>query len=166
MFAPGAASLAKEFHITSSTIASLTVSIYLCGFAVGPMFIAPLSELYGRLVDLSHLQCHLHWLHHRMCAGQEHRHVSRFSIPCRMCFFGPIDSWRRNRRRRRPASSAWEGNVSVLRGTTSGTSRWHCPTQTVMTLTMLQGLGPNCWWLCVRINWLAMDFLDHRNPSE
>ncbi|KAL3440555.1 major facilitator superfamily domain-containing protein [Aspergillus insuetus] len=50
MFAPGAASLATEFHITSSTIVNLTVSIYLCGFAVGPMLIAPLSELYGRLV--------------------------------------------------------------------------------------------------------------------
>lgn len=50
MFAPGAASLAKEFHITSSTVASLTVSIYLAGFAIGPVFIAPLSELYGRLV--------------------------------------------------------------------------------------------------------------------
>ena len=50
MFAPGAASLATDFHITSSTVVSLTVSIYLCGFALGPMFIAPLSELYGRLV--------------------------------------------------------------------------------------------------------------------
>lgn len=50
MFAPGAAALAQEFHITSSTVSSLTVSIYLCGFALGPMFIAPLSELYGRLV--------------------------------------------------------------------------------------------------------------------
>jgi MFS family permease len=50
MFAPGAASLAKEFHITSSTVTSLTVSIYLAGFAVGPMFVAPMSELYGRLV--------------------------------------------------------------------------------------------------------------------
>ncbi|RAO68927.1 uncharacterized protein BHQ10_004939 [Talaromyces amestolkiae] len=50
MFAPGAAALAHEFHITSSTITSLTVSIYLAGFAVGPMLIAPLSELYGRLV--------------------------------------------------------------------------------------------------------------------
>ncbi|KAI2608019.1 major facilitator superfamily domain-containing protein [Hypoxylon sp. NC1633] len=50
MFAPGAAALAKEFQITSSTITSLTVSIYLAGFAVGPMVIAPLSELYGRLV--------------------------------------------------------------------------------------------------------------------
>lgn len=50
MFAPGAADLAREFHITSSTVVTLTVSIYLCGFAIGPMFIAPLSELYGRLV--------------------------------------------------------------------------------------------------------------------
>ncbi|KAK5042861.1 hypothetical protein LTR84_012434 [Exophiala bonariae] len=50
MFAPGAAALAKDFHITNSTLVSLTVSIYLCGFALGPMFIAPLSELYGRLV--------------------------------------------------------------------------------------------------------------------
>ncbi|KAH8748568.1 major facilitator superfamily domain-containing protein, partial [Hyaloscypha sp. PMI_1271] len=50
MFAPGAAALAKEFYITSSTITSLTVSIYLAGFAIGPMVIAPLSELYGRFV--------------------------------------------------------------------------------------------------------------------
>ncbi len=50
MFAPGAAALATEFQITSSTITSLAVSIYLAGFAIGPMFIAPLSELYGRLV--------------------------------------------------------------------------------------------------------------------
>lgn len=34
----------------SSTVMSLTVSIYLCGFAIGPKFIAPLSELYERLV--------------------------------------------------------------------------------------------------------------------
>ena len=50
MFAPGAAALAAEFGITSHTVTTLTVSIYLCGFALGPMFIAPLSELYGRLV--------------------------------------------------------------------------------------------------------------------
>ncbi|KAL4878711.1 major facilitator superfamily domain-containing protein [Aspergillus karnatakaensis] len=50
MLAPGSAALAQEFNITSSTITSFTVSIYLAGFAVGPMVIAPLSELYGRLV--------------------------------------------------------------------------------------------------------------------
>jgi hypothetical protein len=35
-----------------------------------------------------------------------------------------------------------------------------------MKLMILLDLGPNHWWLCIRINWLAMDFLDHHNPSE
>ncbi|KAI1446987.1 MFS general substrate transporter [Annulohypoxylon stygium] len=49
MFAPGAAALAAEFHVTSSTVATFTVSIYVLGFMVGPLFLAPFSELYGRL---------------------------------------------------------------------------------------------------------------------
>lgn len=39
-----------DFHSTSATIGTLTVTIYLFGFAIGPMVIAPLSELYGRLI--------------------------------------------------------------------------------------------------------------------
>ena len=50
MFAPGAAELVQDFHITDKTVASFTVSIYILGFAFGPLFIAPLSELYGRLI--------------------------------------------------------------------------------------------------------------------
>lgn len=50
MFAPGADQLAADFHITSSTVATFTVSIYVLGFVVGPLFVAPLSELYGRLI--------------------------------------------------------------------------------------------------------------------
>lgn len=50
MFAPGAAELVKEFHVTNSTVATFTVSIYLLGFALGPLTIAPLSEQYGRLI--------------------------------------------------------------------------------------------------------------------
>ncbi|KAI1127210.1 major facilitator superfamily domain-containing protein [Nemania abortiva] len=50
MFAPGAEQLAVEFHFTDPTIEAFTVSIYVLGFAVGPIFLAPLSELYGRLV--------------------------------------------------------------------------------------------------------------------
>ncbi|KAI0884383.1 MFS general substrate transporter [Annulohypoxylon maeteangense] len=49
MFAPGASALAKEFHITNSTVATFTVSIYVLGFMIGPLSLAPLSELYGRL---------------------------------------------------------------------------------------------------------------------
>ena len=49
MFAPGAPLLMKEFHQTSETLGTLAVTIYLLGFALGPLVIAPLSELYGRL---------------------------------------------------------------------------------------------------------------------
>lgn len=50
MFAPGAEQLISEFHIANSTIEAMTVSIYVLGFAVGPLILAPLSELYGRLI--------------------------------------------------------------------------------------------------------------------
>lgn len=50
MFAPGAGQLATEFHITDSTVAAMTVSLYVLGFALGPLLLAPLSELFGRLV--------------------------------------------------------------------------------------------------------------------
>jgi MFS family permease len=50
MFAPGAAELAREFNITDSTVKAMTVSLYVLGFAFGPLLLAPLSELYGRLV--------------------------------------------------------------------------------------------------------------------
>ncbi|KAJ8115660.1 hypothetical protein ONZ43_g4615 [Nemania bipapillata] len=50
MFAPGAAQLAKDFHITNTIIQTFTVNIYLLAFSVGPLFLAPLSEIYGRLV--------------------------------------------------------------------------------------------------------------------
>jgi multidrug resistance protein len=49
MFAPGAPSLVADFHIASSMVASLTVSIYILGFVFGPFFLASLSEIYGRL---------------------------------------------------------------------------------------------------------------------
>ncbi|KAH7115833.1 major facilitator superfamily domain-containing protein [Dendryphion nanum] len=50
MFAPGAAALCTEFGITNSVVAALTVSIYILGFALGPLFISPMSEIYGRLI--------------------------------------------------------------------------------------------------------------------
>ncbi|KAK7202507.1 putative bicyclomycin resistance protein [Myxozyma melibiosi] len=50
MFSPGVPSLMKEFNQTSSVLSSLIVSIYVLGFAVGPLFIAPLSEMYGRSI--------------------------------------------------------------------------------------------------------------------
>ncbi|KAJ6259764.1 hypothetical protein Dda_5404 [Drechslerella dactyloides] len=48
MFAPAIPEVMRDFNNHSTTLSSFIVSVYLLGFAVGPIFIAPLSELYGR----------------------------------------------------------------------------------------------------------------------
>lgn len=57
MFAPGAGQLAAEFGVTNRTVASMTVSLYVLGFALGPLVLAPLSEVYGR--QGIYLACHV-----------------------------------------------------------------------------------------------------------
>ncbi|OAA82569.1 Major facilitator superfamily domain, general substrate transporter [Akanthomyces lecanii RCEF 1005] len=53
MFAPAVEYMAREFHETNATVISLSVSIYLLGYTVGPLLLAPLSEIYGRRIILS-----------------------------------------------------------------------------------------------------------------
>lgn len=48
MFAPGIPKIMVEFHSSSSTTATFVLSIYILGFAFGPLIIAPMSEIYGR----------------------------------------------------------------------------------------------------------------------
>ncbi|KAI6443916.1 hypothetical protein MCOR17_011305 [Pyricularia oryzae] len=50
IFAPGVPQLMEEFRITNSELGSFVVSIYILGFALGPLVIAPLSEIYGRSI--------------------------------------------------------------------------------------------------------------------
>lgn len=40
----------EEFHSGNLQLGSFVVSVYVLGYAFGPLIIAPLSELYGRLV--------------------------------------------------------------------------------------------------------------------
>ena len=49
MFAPGVEGALAEFHSTSGTLGSFVVSVYVIGYAVGPLIVAPLSEMYGRV---------------------------------------------------------------------------------------------------------------------
>ncbi|EFQ98310.1 polyamine transporter 1 [Nannizzia gypsea CBS 118893] len=49
MFAPGVGEVMKEFNSTNPELASFVVSVYLLGFSFGPLIIAPLSEMYGRV---------------------------------------------------------------------------------------------------------------------
>lgn len=48
ILAPGISSVNRDFANTNSVVGTMTVSIYLLGYVIGPLFLAPLSELYGR----------------------------------------------------------------------------------------------------------------------
>ncbi|KAF9010981.1 MFS polyamine transporter [Hymenopellis radicata] len=48
MIAPGSSIVAREFGITSETEIALTISVFVLAFAIGPLFLGPLSEIYGR----------------------------------------------------------------------------------------------------------------------
>ncbi len=49
IFAPGVPGVMKEFGSDSLTLSSFVVSVYVLGFAAGPLLLAPLSEIYGRV---------------------------------------------------------------------------------------------------------------------
>lgn len=49
MFAPGVSQVMREFHSDNADLGSFVVSVYVLGYAFGPLVIAPMSELYGRL---------------------------------------------------------------------------------------------------------------------
>ncbi|KAG2065935.1 multidrug resistance protein 4, partial [Suillus decipiens] len=49
IMAPGLPDLAIKYGITDPTVTALTLSIFILSFAIGPLFAAPLSEVYGRL---------------------------------------------------------------------------------------------------------------------
>lgn len=49
MFAPAVADVLAQFHSNKSILGSFVVSIFLLGYMFGPLIIAPMSELYGRV---------------------------------------------------------------------------------------------------------------------
>lgn len=52
MVAPALTAIGKEFNVTNSVELSLTLSIFVLGYAFGPLALGPLSELYGRTIVL------------------------------------------------------------------------------------------------------------------
>jgi MFS family permease len=49
MVAPSILTILKDFHSSDITLGAFVVSIYILGYAVGPLVTAPMSEIYGRL---------------------------------------------------------------------------------------------------------------------
>ena len=49
MVAPALESMAKDLHITDEVLSQLCLSVFVLAYAVGPLFLGPLSEMYGRV---------------------------------------------------------------------------------------------------------------------
>jgi MFS family permease len=52
MVAPALQRISEDFHITDPMQEALVMSIFLLAYAIGPFVLAPLSEIYGRMVVL------------------------------------------------------------------------------------------------------------------
>ena len=48
IMSPALPSIAEQLKTVNDTITAMTLSIFLLSFAFGPLFLAPLSEIYGR----------------------------------------------------------------------------------------------------------------------
>ncbi|KAF1992319.1 MFS multidrug transporter-like protein [Aulographum hederae CBS 113979] len=57
MVAPALSSIASDLHITAEVESQLVLSIFVLAYAVGPIILGPLSEMYGRvpILQLSNL---------------------------------------------------------------------------------------------------------------
>ncbi|TDL17903.1 MFS polyamine transporter [Rickenella mellea] len=50
--APASSQIAKDFNTTNKVVIAMTTSAFVLAYAFGPLFIAPLSEIYGRSLVL------------------------------------------------------------------------------------------------------------------
>lgn len=50
MVAPSVSQMMEDFHSSREELAPFVVSVYLLGYAFGPLILAPLSELHGRMI--------------------------------------------------------------------------------------------------------------------
>lgn len=67
MIAPGLTQLQAEFNIQSPSQVAISLSVFILAFAVGPLFIGPLSELVGRSVVLQ--TCNIFYLAFNLACG-------------------------------------------------------------------------------------------------
>jgi len=52
MVAPALPAMARSLDITSEIEESLILSIFVLAYAIGPLFLGPMSEIYGRVIVL------------------------------------------------------------------------------------------------------------------
>lgn len=165
MVAPAMEGVSRDLEITNMTLATLAVSIYLLGFALGPLVISSLSEMYGRLI-VYHVCNTIFVIFVVACALSKTTAqfiIFRFITGCAgaapLSLGGgtiadviPIE--------KRGAAAALFG-LGPLLGPVRNTS----PLPNCSILTVV-GSGTRNWGLHCRSKGLAMDLLGGRDPRE
>jgi hypothetical protein len=87
MFAPGVPEVMKTFNSTNEMLEGFMVSVYVLGFAFGPLIIAPLSEMYGRLPLYHSCNCFfiIFTIAAAVASNMEMFIVFRFFMGCTEC---------------------------------------------------------------------------------
>lgn len=52
MVAPALSTMAAEFNVQDEIVSQLMLSIFVLAYAIGPLIMGPLSEIYGRVIVL------------------------------------------------------------------------------------------------------------------
>lgn len=52
MVAPALSTIAAEFNVDDEIVSQLMLSIFILAYAIGPLIMGPLSEIYGRVIVL------------------------------------------------------------------------------------------------------------------
>lgn len=50
LVAVGSSEVDQEFNVTNSAVSALPVALFVVGLGLGPLYLAPLSEMYGRRI--------------------------------------------------------------------------------------------------------------------
>ena len=49
MVAPSLSTISRDFHVTNAVEEQMMLSAFILAYALGPLFIGPLCEVYGRI---------------------------------------------------------------------------------------------------------------------
>lgn len=82
MVAPAFNLISSEFDIQSQVETQLVLSVFILASAVGPLFISPMSEIYGRTVVL-HFTCLFYMIFNLACGFSQNKAqlvIFRYSI--------------------------------------------------------------------------------------
>ena len=70
--APALPSISREFGITNEVESQLVLSVFILAYAIGPLFLGPLSEVYGR-VPVLQLANLVYLIFNTACGGSRNK---------------------------------------------------------------------------------------------